>query len=72
MTQRSKSCFGAVPSVGRVDAKKSRFPSGEIVASMSLYCPENGAISGVVQAPFSSRETTIHIARFMPGLPLVK
>jgi len=38
MTQRSKSFFGAVPppSVGRVDAKKNRLPSGEIVGSMSL------------------------------------
>ncbi len=35
ITQRSKSFFGSVPSVGRVEAKKSDLPSGEKVGSMS-------------------------------------
>ena len=63
---------GSVPSVGRVDAKKSCLPSGENVGSMSEKRPEKGAISGFVQEPSRSRETTIHITRFIPGLPLQK
>ena len=71
-THRSKSLRGAVPSVGRLDAKKSFFPSGESVGSMSEYWPEKGAISGVDHLPSRRRETRIHITRFAPGLPFTK
>jgi hypothetical protein len=41
----------STPSTGRIDEKYRRCPFGARNGSISLYCPENGATSGVVHVP---------------------
>src|ERR1700761_7590734 len=63
-----KPSSGLPPGVfGRLEIKTRKRPSGDMVASMSLHCPENGAVTGADQCPLSR-----WLTRMVESLPSLR
>src|SRR5579859_8018699 len=57
---RHRPPLGSPPALaGRLEGNTMKLPSGDTAGSWSYHCPENGAISGLDQWPFTLWEITM-------------